>query len=102
MQHRWRTLEVQIRVQCEPYVSVLTCAKVSKWILVRRGSKLQEIRILSPTGMLGSGFKIDSFKRGLAWEPTFIGCDSGTTDFGPYYLGTDELHFSRAAIKRDL
>lgn len=63
---------------------------------------MQEIRILSPTGMLGSGFKLESFKRGLGWEPTFIGCDSGTTDFGPYYLGTDELHFSRAAIKRDL
>lgn len=65
-------------------------------------SELQEIRILSPTGMLGSGFKLESFERGLAWEPTFIGCDSGTTDFGPYYLGTDKLHFSRAAIKRDL
>ena len=52
--------------------------------------------------MLGSGFKVESFKRALDWQPAFIGCDSGTTDFGPYYLGTDELHFSKSALKRDL
>jgi len=63
---------------------------------------MQELRALAATGILGSGFKMESFEKGLSWKPDFIGCDAGTTDFGPYFLGSGESHFSDDAIKRDL
>jgi hypothetical protein len=61
-----------------------------------------EIRILSPTGVCGSGFLESSFEKALAWKPHFIGCDAGSTDPGPSHLGSGEPAFPRAAVKRDL
>jgi hypothetical protein len=61
-----------------------------------------EIRILSPTGVCGSGFLEASFERALAWKPHVIGCDAGSTDPGPSHLGAGEPAFPRAAVKRDL
>lgn len=63
---------------------------------------MNEIRVLSATGILGSGFREDSLKRGMALRPDFIGADSGSTDPGPYYLGSGETLFSDSAYKRDL
>jgi len=61
-----------------------------------------EIRVLSPSGVLGSGFPEASFERGLSLRPHVIGCDAGSTDMGPASLGTGVPHFSREAAKRDL
>jgi hypothetical protein len=61
-----------------------------------------EIRMLSPTGVCGSGFLESSFEKALAWEPHFIGCDAGSTDPGPSHLGSGEAAFPRDAVKRDL
>ena len=44
---------------------------------------IDEIRILAPTGVCGSGFLEESFERGLAQKPHFIGCDAGSTDPDP-------------------
>ncbi|OGA53233.1 MAG: hypothetical protein A3G24_28175 [Betaproteobacteria bacterium RIFCSPLOWO2_12_FULL_62_13] len=63
---------------------------------------MSEIRILSATGILGSGFREETLKRAMALRPDFIGADSGSTDPGPYYLGSGETLFSDAAYKRDL
>jgi len=63
---------------------------------------MSEIRVLSATGMLGSGFREETLQRGMALRPDFIGVDSGSTDAGPYYLGTGEAQFSDSAYKRDL
>ncbi len=63
---------------------------------------MREIRVLAPTGVLGSGFREDSLERGMSWNPDFIGVDSGSTDSGPYYLGSGESHFADAAYYRDL
>ncbi len=52
--------------------------------------------------MLGSGFREDTLQRAMALRPDFIGVDSGSTDPGPYYLGSGETHFSDSAYKRDL
>jgi len=60
------------------------------------------IRVLSATGMLGSGFREETLKRAMALRPDFIGADSGSTDPGPYYLGSGDTHFSDTAYKRDL
>lgn len=63
---------------------------------------MNEIRILSATGILGSGFREDSLRRAMALAPDFIGADAGSTDPGPYYLGSGESQFSDSACKRDL
>src|SRR6185503_2367887 len=61
-----------------------------------------EIRVLSPTGVCGSGFLESSLERALALEPHVIGCDAGSTDPGPAYLGSGRTAFPRDAIERDL
>jgi len=63
---------------------------------------VEELRVLSATGMLGSGFRTESLERALDWEPHFIGCDAGSTDAGPYYLGSGHVQFSEKALRRDL
>jgi len=62
----------------------------------------KEIRVLSATGMLGSGFREESMRRAMALKPDFIGADSGSTDPGPHHLGSEETQFSDSAYKRDL
>lgn len=64
-------------------------------------SDQDEIRVLSPTGVCGSGFLESSFEQGLTLKPHFIGCDGGSTDPGPEYLGSSKTAFPLAAIKRD-
>ena len=63
---------------------------------------MKEIRILSATGMLGSGFREETLKHAMTLKPDFIGADSGSTDPGPYYLGSSDVNFSDSANKRDL
>src|SRR5262245_42065742 len=61
-----------------------------------------EIRVLSPTGVTGSGFLESSFEQGLSQKPHFIGADAGSTDPGPEFLGSSATAFPLTAIKRDL
>lgn len=61
-----------------------------------------KVRALAPTGMLGAGFPEESLELALRHEPTFIGCDAGSTDTGPSQLATGRAYFSRAACQRDL
>jgi hypothetical protein len=61
-----------------------------------------EIRVLSASGVCGSGFLEASFEKGLTLQPHFIGCDAGSTDPGPSHLGGGDAAFPREAVKRDL
>ena len=61
-----------------------------------------DIKVLSPTGVLGAGFKTDSLRRGVQLVPHVIACDAGSTDSGPASLGTGLPKLSREACKRDL
>lgn len=63
---------------------------------------MAEIRVLAPTGVIGSGFLETSFARGASLKPDVIACDAGSTDAGPAFLGAGESHFSREGTKRDL
>ncbi|MGQ0651198.1 MAG: acyclic terpene utilization AtuA family protein [Betaproteobacteria bacterium] len=63
---------------------------------------MNEMRYISPTGMIGSGFQEASLRRVLEADPHFIGCDGGSTDDGPYQLGAGKPMFARQACKRDL
>ncbi|MBI3067430.1 MAG: acyclic terpene utilization AtuA family protein [Betaproteobacteria bacterium] len=63
---------------------------------------MEEYRLLSTSGLLGYGFPEASLKAGLARKPHMIGVDGGSTDPGPYYLGSGECLNSRDSMKRDL
>ena len=63
---------------------------------------MSEMRILSPTAILGYGFPRDSFERGLAAGPDAIAVDAGSTDPGPAYLGSGTCFVARQAVRRDL
>ena len=63
---------------------------------------MSEVRVLSASGQIGSGFMESSFERGISLEPHVIACDGGSTDGGPAYLGSGKAHFSRQGVKRDL
>ena len=63
---------------------------------------LTELRILSPTAILGYGFPLSSFQAGLEREPHVIAVDAGSTDPGPFYLGAGKSFTQRSAVKRDL
>ena len=63
---------------------------------------MTEVRLLSPTGMLGSGYAEQSLARGVELEPHVIAVDAGSTDMGPAYLGGGTSGFARESVKRDL
>jgi hypothetical protein len=63
---------------------------------------MQPLTILAPTGSLGYGFDPEGFARAMTFKPALIGVDAGSTDPGPYYLGTGETLCPRIAVEREL
>jgi Acyclic terpene utilisation family protein AtuA len=63
---------------------------------------MTEVRVLSASGQIGSGFLESSLERGIALVPHVIACDGGSTDAGPAHLGSGKPHFAREGTKRDL
>ena len=60
------------------------------------------IRYLSLCGLLGYGYSLAGLKRALEEELDFIGVDAGSTDPGPYYLGSGKGFVKKLQVKRDL
>lgn len=60
------------------------------------------IKVLAPTGMLGAGFPEATIDRGLELGADVISVDGGSTDSGPYYLGSSQPKTTRAAVARDM
>ncbi|WP_432826234.1 acyclic terpene utilization AtuA family protein [Dactylosporangium sp. CA-092794] len=60
------------------------------------------VRILVPTGMLGGGFPPETVSRGIDLGADVIAVDGGSTDSGPYYLGSGTAKTAAAAVARDL
>ena len=63
---------------------------------------MDELRVLSVCGNLGYGFPEASLENGVARDPHFMGADNGSTDAGPYYLGSGDQLTKREQILRDL
>lgn len=63
---------------------------------------MREYRLISTTPILGYGFPEAALIAGLERNPDVIGCDAGSTDPGPYYLGAGEAFSPTMSIKRDL
>jgi hypothetical protein len=47
------------------------------------------------SGQLGYGVPTPAFQAGLAREPDINGCDMGSIDIGPYYLGAGRMATAR-------
>lgn len=47
----------------------------------------EELRVLSPTALLGYGYPRASLEEGMRRQPHVIAVDAGSTDGGPSYLG---------------
>ncbi|OHB58375.1 MAG: hypothetical protein A2Y12_01055 [Planctomycetes bacterium GWF2_42_9] len=63
---------------------------------------MQSIRYLSVCGMLGYGYPIDNLTCCENQGFNFIGADNGSTDPGPYYLGSGKGFVKPMQIARDL
>ena len=64
---------------------------------------MDEIRIVSGTGGLGGGKVLAGpMAEVMERNPHFIACDAGTTDSGPFSLGSGRTNYPREAVKRDL
>ncbi len=61
-----------------------------------------KLTLFAPQGMLGYGYPAESFERGLSFEPDMIGVDAGSTDAGPYRLGSGRPTVSEEAVYKDL
>ncbi|MBM2614047.1 acyclic terpene utilization AtuA family protein [Actinoplanes sp. LDG1-06] len=60
------------------------------------------VRVLTPVGMLGAGFPPETVTRGLELGADVIAVDGGSTDSGPYYLGTGTAKTAAGAVAQDL
>jgi len=60
------------------------------------------VTVVSPGGSLGYGVNAESLQRAVDMGLSVIGADSGSTDMGPYYLGSGRPYHSRATMKRDI
>ena len=58
-------------------------------------------RVLVPTGALGITFDRAALARGIAAKPDIIAVDGGSTDSGPFSLGSGTSKYSRAATKSE-
>src|SRR5947208_10998825 len=62
----------------------------------------KKMRAVAATGNLSTGFREDSLVLVVEQGANFIGCDAGTTDSGPYYLGSGNPRGPREGVKRNL
>ncbi len=59
------------------------------------------VRVLIPSGALGLGYDRAALQRGLTMAPDIIAIDGGSTDSGPFYLGTGSSKYSRNSTKAE-
>jgi Acyclic terpene utilisation family protein AtuA len=62
----------------------------------------RKIRAVAATGNLSTGFQEESLIRAVKGGADFVGCDAGSTDSGPYYLGSGNPRGPRQGVKRNL
>ncbi len=63
---------------------------------------MNEIKVLTPTGMLGYGFPVEDFNKGIERNPDVIIIDSGSIDSGPIKIGNGSMTCPTASYKAEL
>ena len=60
------------------------------------------MKIVSLCGLLGYGYSEEALEIAFSEKVDYVGVDAGSTDPGPYYLGSGKSFTDRSAVKRDL
>ncbi len=60
------------------------------------------MKIVALNGLLGYGYSEEALIAAFSEKVDFLGVDAGSTDPGPYYLGSGKSFTDRKAVKRDL
>ena len=60
------------------------------------------MKIVALNGLLGYGYSEESLDMAFSEKVDFLGVDAGSTDPGPFYLGSGKSFTARSAVKRDL
>lgn len=63
---------------------------------------MANVKVFIPYGAVGLNCTEEAFEAGLAMKPDIISSDAGSTDSGPYYLGSGHGKYSINDVKRDL
>jgi hypothetical protein len=63
-------------------------------------SNNQSVRAIAATGNLSTGFLDETLAHAVSQGADFIGCDAGSSDSGPFYLGSGKPRGSRDVMKR--
>lgn len=63
---------------------------------------MEQLNLLALNGLLGYGYELESLEKGLDFAPAMLGCDAGSTDAGPFYLGSGSQLVNEAQARRDL
>ena len=60
------------------------------------------MKIVALTGILGYGYSEEALEIAFSEKVDYVGVDAGSTDPGPYYLGSGKSFTNRDNVKRDL
>lgn len=60
------------------------------------------MKIVALTGILGYGYSEEALEIAFSEKVDYLGVDAGSTDPGPYYLGSGKSFTNRDAVKRDI
>jgi len=60
------------------------------------------LKIIALNGLLGYGYSEESLACAFREPPDYVGVDAGSSDPGPYYLGSGTSFTDRSAVKRDV
>ncbi len=60
------------------------------------------MKIVALCGLLGYGYSEEALERAFSEKVDYVGVDAGSTDPGPYYLGSGKSFTDRVSVKRDL
>ncbi|MBO5453170.1 MAG: acyclic terpene utilization AtuA family protein [Clostridia bacterium] len=60
------------------------------------------MKIVALNGLLGYGYSEEALNTAFSEKVDYLGVDAGSTDPGPYYLGSGKSFTDRGAVKRDL
>lgn len=60
------------------------------------------MKIVALNGLLGYGYSEEALDIAFSEKVDYLGVDAGSTDPGPYYLGSGKSFTDRNAVKRDL
>ncbi len=60
------------------------------------------MKIVALNGLLGYGYSEQALNNAFVDPPDYVGVDGGSSDPGPYYLGSGSSFTNRMAVKRDV